>query len=122
VTEFLFRAHPLGHALAGVVLHPAAAARLALRHWRDFERTAPEEFSGSALLLHFPQDPSAPEPLRGAAVVGLGGVYAGDGPQAEAAVGPLRRFGQPLVDLFQSTPYNQVQRMADFAFPPGLHN
>lgn len=122
VTDFLFTVHPVAAALAGVVLHPLAAARDALRHWRDFERTTPEEFSGSALLVHFPQDPSAPEPLRGAAVVGLGGVYAGTGPQAERAVEPLRRFGQPLVDLFQSTPYNQVQRMADFAFPQGMHN
>jgi len=122
VTEFEFTVHPAGTVLAGVVLHPAAAARDALRHWRDFERTTPEEFSGSALLLHFPQDPSAPEPLRGAALVGLGGVYAGVGPQAERTVAPLRRYGQPLADLFQPTPYNQVQRMADFAFPPGLRN
>jgi FAD/FMN-containing dehydrogenase len=122
VTEFLFKVHPVGTALAGVVLHPAAAARDVLRHWRDVERTTPEEFSGSALMLHFPQDPSAPEPLRGAAVVGIGGVYAGTGPQAEAAVAPLRRYGQPLVDLFQPAPYNQVQRMADFAFPPNLRN
>jgi FAD/FMN-containing dehydrogenase len=122
VTDFLFKVHPLGTAFAGVVLHPVSAARQALQHWRDFERTSPEEFSGSALLLHFPQDPSAPEPLRGAALVGLGGVYAGAGPHAEAAVGPLRRFGQPFVDLFQPTPYNEVQRMADFAFPPGMRN
>jgi FAD/FMN-containing dehydrogenase len=122
VTEFEFKVHPAGTVLAGVVLHPAAAARDALRYWRDFERTTPEEFSGSALLLHFPQDPSAPESLRGAALVGLGGVYAGVGPEAERAVEPLRRYGQPLVDLFHPTPYNQVQRMADFAFPPGLRN
>lgn len=122
VTEFEFTVHPAGTVLAGVVLHPAAAARDALRYWRDFERTTPEEFSGSALLLHFPQDPSAPESLRGAALVGLGGVYAGVGPEAERAVEPLRRYGQPLVDLFHPAPYNQVQRMADFAFPPGLRN
>jgi FAD/FMN-containing dehydrogenase len=122
VTEFEFKVHPAGTVFAGVVVHPAAVARDALRHWRDFERTTPEEFSGSALLLHFPQDPSAPEPLRGAAIVGLGGVYAGVGPQAERAVEPLRQYSQPLADLFQPTPYNQVQRMADFAFPPGLRN
>src|SRR5262249_23545175 len=35
---------------------------------------------------------------------------------------PLREWGPPVVDLFQTTPYNQVQRMADFAFPPGFRN
>jgi FAD/FMN-containing dehydrogenase len=122
VTEFEFKVHPAGTVFAGVVLHPFAAGRDALLHWREFERTSPEEFTSGALLCHFPQDPSAPEPLRGAALVGLAGVYAGAGPMAEKTVAPLRGFGPPLADLFQPTPYNQVQRMADFAFPPGKHN
>lgn len=122
VTEFEFTVHPAGTVLGGVVVHPFAAARDALRQWRDFEKTTPEEFSGGAFLLHFPQDPSAPEALRGAAIVGLGGVYAGAGPDAERTVAPLRAYGPPLVDMFQTAPYNQIQRMADFAFPTGLHN
>jgi FAD/FMN-containing dehydrogenase len=122
VTEFEFQVHPAGTVLAGIVLHPFAAARDALRRWREFEATTPEEFSGSALLFTFPQDPSAPEPLRGAALVGLGGVYAGAGEAAEKTVQPLREYGPPIADMFQPTPYNQVQRMADFVFPTGMHN
>jgi FAD/FMN-containing dehydrogenase len=122
VTDFEFKVHPAGVVLAGIVLHPFAAAREALRRWREVETSTPEEFSGSALLFHFPQDPSAPEPLRGATLVGLGGVYAGAGPAAEKAVESLRGYGPPLADMFQPTPYNEVQRMADFAFSPGLHN
>ena len=122
VTEFEFAVHDAGTVLAGVVLHPLAAGRAALRHWRDFEASVSEEFSGSALLFHFPQDPSAPEPLRGAPFVGMGGVYAGPVEAGEKVAAPLRAYGPPLVDLFQASPYNQVQRMADFAFPPGLRN
>jgi FAD/FMN-containing dehydrogenase len=122
VTDFEFTVHPYGEVLAGIVLHPLAAARGALRHWRDWEATAPEEFSGSALLFTFPQDPSAPEPMRGTALAGLGGVYAGAGQAAEQTIASLRAYGPPLADMFQTTPYNQVQRMADFAFPQGMHN
>jgi FAD/FMN-containing dehydrogenase len=122
VTEFEFAVHDAGTVLAGVVLHPLAAGRGALRHWRDFEATVPEEFSGSALLFHFPQDPSAPEPLRGTPFVGMGGVYAGPVDAGEKVAAPLRAYGPPVADLFQASPYNQVQRMADFAFPPGLRN
>lgn len=122
VTEFEFRVHPAGSVLAGVVLHPFASARDVLRHWREIEKTMPEEFSGSALLLHIPKDPAFPEPLRGAAVAAVGGVYMGAGTAAEQVVTPLRTFGSPLADLFHVSPYNEVQRMADFAFPPGLHN
>ncbi len=47
VTEFEFTVHPAGTVLGGVVVHPFAAARAALRKWRDFEKTTPEEFSGA---------------------------------------------------------------------------
>ena len=122
VTEFEFTVHQAGTLLAGVVLHPLAAGRDALRRWRDFEAAAPEEFSGSALLFHFPQDPNAPEPLRGAPMVGMGGVFAGPVEAGEKLAAPFRAYGPPIADLFQAAPYNQVQRMADFAFPPGLRN
>jgi FAD/FMN-containing dehydrogenase len=59
VTEFEFAVHVAGTLLAGVVLHPLAAGRDALRHWRDFEAAAPEEFSGSA-AVPFPAGPQRP--------------------------------------------------------------
>ena len=121
VTSFEFQAHPVGTVLAGIVLHPAAAAAGAIRRWRDLEATAPEESTQGALLFHFPDDPTAPPPLRGAAVVGLGGVYAGPVEEGEKFLRPLREYGPPLADMFQPMPYNAAQRMADFLWPPGLH-
>lgn len=122
VTSFVFQAHPVGTVLAGIVLHPAAAAPGAIRRWRDLEAGAPDESTQGALLFHFPDDASAPEPLRGAAVVGLGGVYAGPLEDGEKLLGPLREYGPPLADTFQPMPYNAAQRMADFLWPPGLQN
>jgi FAD/FMN-containing dehydrogenase len=122
VTSFEFRVHPAGTMLAGIVLHPAAKAVDAIRLWRDFEATAPEESTQGALLFHFPDDPNGPPPLRGAALVGLGGVYAGPIEEGERVLQPLRAFGPPMVDLFQPTPYNAAQKMADFLFPPQHHN
>jgi len=122
VTSFVFQAHPVGTVLAGIVLHPAAAAPAAIRRWRDLEAGAPDESTQGALLFHFPDDPSAPEPLRGAPVAGLGGVYAGPPEDGEKLLRPLREYGPPLVDTFQPMPYNAAQRMADFLWPPGLQN
>jgi FAD/FMN-containing dehydrogenase len=59
--------------------------------------------------------------MRGAAVVGLGGVYAGPVEEGETALRALREFGPPLADKFEPMPYNAAQRMADFLWPPGLH-
>jgi len=121
VTSFEFRVHPVGMVLAGICLHPAANAGAAIRAWREFEATSPEVSTQGALLFTFPDDPTAPEPLRGAALVGLGGVYAGPLDEGERVLRPLREYGKPLADMFQPTPYNEAQRMADFLWPPGLH-
>ena len=121
VTSFEFRVHPVGTVLAGIVLHPAAAAGGVLRRWREFEKTSPEELTQGALLFHIPDDPSRPAELRGAPVVGVGGVYAGGVEEGEKVLAPLRTYGPPVADLFEPTPYNVAQRMADFLWPPGLH-
>lgn len=121
VTSFEFRVHPVGTVLAGIALHPAAVAAGVLRHWREFEKTSPEELTQGALLFHIPDDPSRPQRLRGAPVVGVGGVYAGAVEEGEKILAPLRAYGPPVADLFQPTPYNLAQRMADFLWPSGLH-
>jgi FAD/FMN-containing dehydrogenase len=121
VTTFEFRVHPAGTILAGIVLHPGAKAAAAIRCWRDFEADAPEESTQGALLFHFPDNPNGPPPLRGAALCGLGGVYAGAIEDGERVLRPLREYGPPMVDLFKPTPYNEAQKMADFLFPPGHH-
>ena len=122
VTSFEFRVHPAGTVFAGIVLHPAKNAKNVLRHWRDFEKTSPNELTQGALLFHLPDDPSSPEQLRGAPVIGVGGVYAGPAQDGEKVLAPLRSYGPPAADLFQPMPYNAAQRMADFLWPPGLHN
>jgi FAD/FMN-containing dehydrogenase len=122
VTSFEFQAHPVGTVLAGVVLHPAAAAQGALRRWRDLEAKAPEESTQGALLFHFPDEPSAPSALRAKAVLGLGGVYAGPIEEGGKVLRPLREYGPPIADMFRPMPYNAAQRMADFLWPPGLHS
>jgi len=121
VTSFEFQAHPAGTVLAGIVLHPIRAATEAIRRWRDFETTCPREATIGALLFHMPNDASLPSAVRGAPVVGLGGVYTGRVPDGEEALRGLRTYGPPLVDKFAPIPYNEAQRMADFLWPPGLH-
>jgi FAD/FMN-containing dehydrogenase len=119
VTSFQFQAHPAGTLLAGIVLHPAARAAEALREWRNTDASLPDACGIGGLLFHFPDDPSSP--LQGQPLVGIGGVHAGPIEEGEALLKSLRAYGPPLVDLFQPTPYNQAQRMADFLWPEGLH-
>jgi FAD/FMN-containing dehydrogenase len=114
-TSFEFRVHEAGTVLAGLVLHPASAGAQALRFWRDYERTAPEEMSNGALLFTPPQELPLPEAIRAKPTVGIGGVYLGSLEAAEHAVRPLRVFGPPTADIFQPMPYSAAQK--DGRFP-----
>lgn len=122
VTSFEFKVHPVGHVLAGLVIHPLAKGREAMQFFRKYETTSPEELTNGALLFQFPDDPSFPEGLRRMKVAALGGVYAASIEAGEKALKPLREYGPPIADLFQFMPYNLAQRMADFLWPRGLLN
>ena len=122
VTSFEFKVHPAGTVLAGLVIHPASRAKEALRAWREYEASAPEEVTNGALLFHAPEAPFLSEALHGAPVIGMGGVYTGDIEKGEEALRSLREFGPPAADIFQPMPYTAAQVMADFLWPRGFHN
>jgi FAD/FMN-containing dehydrogenase len=119
VTSFEFNVHPAGTVLAGLALHSLDKGREALRHWREFESTASENMSNSAVFLSAPPAPFLPESMHGSPIIGLGGVYAGDLAQGENELRPLRQFGPPIADIYQAMPYSAAQGMADFLFPSG---
>lgn len=121
-TSFEFKVHEAGTVLAGLVLHPASAGAAALRFWRDYERTAPEEISNGALLFTPPPELPLPEAIHAKPTVGIGGVYVGSLESAERDLRPLRAFGPPAADIFQPMPYSAAQKMADFLWPRGLHS
>ena len=121
-TSFEFKVHPAGTVIAGLVLHPGAKMKEALRFWREFEVTAPEEASLGALLIHAPPAPFVPEEAHGAPAVGLGGVYTGSIEKGEEALSSLRAYGPPAADVFEPMPFTAAASMADFLFPSGYQN
>ncbi len=121
-TSFEFKVHPAGIVLAGLLIHPLARAGEAIRFWRDYVSTAPEEFTSGAILMTAPPAPFVPEQAQGTPVVAIGGVYTGPLGAAEEALRPLREFGPPAVDIFQPMPYSAAQTMADPLWPTGHLN
>jgi len=121
-TSFEFKVHDAGTVLAGLVLHPASVGAQALRFWREYERTAPEEISNGALLFTPPPDLPLPDVIRAKPTIGIGGVYLGSVEAAERDLRSLRAFGPPAADIFQPMPYSAAQSMADFLWPRGLRS
>jgi hypothetical protein len=119
VTSFEFQLHPLRQVLAGVVVRPAAEAREALRSFRDFAATAPDEFCGMTALAHAPPLPFLDAAWHGRPVVISAVCWCGDLAGGERALAPLRQFGAPLADHIGPMPYVQWQHMQDGNAPPG---
>jgi FAD/FMN-containing dehydrogenase len=121
VTSFEYRLHSVGPiVLAGVILHPAARAREVLGFYRDYIAAAPDELTTIVVLRKAPPAPFLPASVHGQPVVVIGACYAGPLEEGERAVAPLRRFGEPLVDLIRPTPYVSHQALFDPTAPHGL--
>jgi hypothetical protein len=67
-----------------------------------------------------PPAPFLPPWVHGQPVVVIGACYAGSVEEGERVIAPLRRFGEPLVDLIRPTPYVAHQALFDPTAPHGL--
>lgn len=122
VTSFEFQVYSAGTVLAGLVLHPLSKGREAMRFWRTYEETAPEEMSNSIVVFTASPELPVPDVLRREAIVAIGGVWVGPMEEGERVLRPLREFGPPAADIYQPMPYSAAQTMADFLWPKGLYS
>ncbi len=123
VTSFEFRLHQVGpEVLAGLIVHRFADAPAALRHWRDFTATAPEELTVWTVLRKAPPLPFLPEEVHGTEVLVMAALYAGDTAAGERALAPLRAFGKPIADVIGPHPYAGFQAAFDPLLTPGARN
>lgn len=112
VTAFKFQLHPVGSLLAGMVVHPLSRAREALRFYREFTRTAPDELTAYAVLTTMPD---------GLPIIAMALCYSGSIEEGERIIAPLRQFGPPLVDLIRPMSYHDLSTMLDATAPDGRY-
>jgi FAD/FMN-containing dehydrogenase len=120
VTEFTFRAHPVGPTvLAGVLAYPWERAAEAMRAGRDLMRGAPEELGMFEVLLTAPPEEPFPPEIRGRPAAFLSVAWCGDLAEGERALAPLRAACPPALDLVGPMPYVALQSMLDATAPHG---
>jgi FAD/FMN-containing dehydrogenase len=123
VTEFEFDLHPYGpEALAGMVLHRVEDAPEVMRHSREFMETAPEALTVFETLMVVPPEDPFPAELQGKPALALGINYVGPISEGERVLEPLRRFGDPALDIVGPMPVVAVQQMLDPSAPHGMRN
>ncbi len=120
VTSFLFRLHPVGTIVGGVVLWPIESVAGVMRWYREFLPNAPRELNGWLGLHTVPPAPPFPEELHLRKVAFSTWCYAGPPDKAREAFAPIQEFGPPILYGVQEMPYPDLQRAFDEMYCPGL--
>lgn len=122
VTEFRFRAHPVGPiVLAGMLVFEYERAHEVIAASRALQEQGLEDLTVYEVLAVAPPAPPFPAHVQGRPMVALGLVWAGDAESGRRAIEPLRTL-RPALDLVEPMPYLSMQFMIDHTAPPGLRH
>lgn len=123
VTSFEFQLHSIGpEILSGLIVHPISDAGEVLRYYREFAAQAPDEVTVWVVMRKAPPLPFLPEEVHGTTVLILAALYAGEMPDGEEALRPLREFGNPIVDVISPHQFTGFQAAFDPLLTPGRRN
>ncbi|MDI5933780.1 FAD-binding oxidoreductase [Halomonas kalidii] len=120
VTGFDYQLYSVGpEIVGGLVAWPASEAPAVLELYRRLAEQAPPELTLVALLRPAPPAPWLPKEYHGKPIVALLACYSGEPEEGEAAVAPIKAFGQPIGDVLVRRPYVQLQKLLDATQPKG---
>lgn len=111
VTAIEFTVFPVAELYAGLLLFDMSRATEVLRCWRDLLPGLPDTLTSWASLMHVPDLPFVPEPLRGRSVVIVSGVLLGDAAEGSELLAPLRALA-PELDTFAMVPPAGIAELA----------
>jgi FAD/FMN-containing dehydrogenase len=123
VTQFEYRAHPVGPEVAFTfVFYNAEGEHLkrAIQFYRDYATSAPDEIStifASGIIP--PHEEIFPKQIHGKSFALFGAMYAGEPQTGQQVMQPLLDFGQPLLDFSGIMPYLEAQQVFDADYPNG---
>lgn len=123
VTSFEFQLHSVGpEVLSGLIVHPSSAAEEVLRYYREFVAQAPDELTVWVVMRKAPPLPFLPAEVHGTDVLVLAALFTGDMAEGEAALQPLRDFGEPFADVISPHRFVDFQAAFDPLLTPGERN
>ena len=99
VTAIEFAVYPISTIYAGALFFPYERAGEVVRAWRDGLPAMPDTMTTWCSILHFPDLPFVPEPVRGGSFTVVMGAYTGSEVAGSELLADLRGLG-PLMDTF----------------------
>ena len=108
-TRFRFQLHPVDHVFGGMLLLPATVDTVC--GFAAAAEAAPDELSVIANVMHAPPFPFIPPEHIGKPIIAALIMYAGDAPEAERAVAPLRAIIPPIVDMLHPMNFPEIYQL-----------
>src|SRR5215207_2221361 len=118
VSALHLRLLPIAEVFGGALVFPAEVGAEAVRTYRDWAATAPEEITSRIRFLRPPPLPDVPEPLRDKPLLTIDGAFVGDLDKGDDLVAPLREIGEPIMDTFARMPVSGLGRIHMDPEPP----
>jgi hypothetical protein len=112
VTELHLALVPVAEVYAGLVVFPAELGARAVRAYRDWAATVPDEVTANIRFLRPPPVPDVPEQLRDRPLFVIGATCTGTQAEGEKVVAPMRELGEPIMDTFGQIPAGHLGRIA----------
>lgn len=119
VTALEFSLYPVATLYGGFVVYPGDAAADALRFYRDWVSTLPDELTSSIQIMNFPDLPFLPEQIRGKTQVFVRAAYAGDAAEGERFIQQWLDWRAPLANTFREMPFSEVGTISNDPVDPG---
>ncbi len=108
VTAMEFDLYMVPAVYGGNLIYPAELARDALRFYRDWIATVPDELSSWIAIMRFPPLPQVPATFRGKTLVLLIGAFAGNAVEGRSWVQPWLDWHAPIDNTFREMPFSEV--------------
>jgi FAD/FMN-containing dehydrogenase len=109
---------PVSEAYAGALVFPAELGVDAVRSYRDWTASLPDEVTSRGRFLRPPPMPDVPEPLRDVPLWTVTAACMGSREEGEESIAPLRELGEPIMDTFDQIPSAALGRINMDPEPP----
>jgi FAD/FMN-containing dehydrogenase len=118
VTAMEFDLYPVPTVYGGSLVYPKESAAAALRFYRDWIKTVPEELTSSISIMKFPPLERIPEIFRGKTLVILMAAFAGSAAAGEQWLQPWLRWQAPIANAFREMPFAEIPSITNDPVEP----
>ncbi len=113
VTAMAFSVYPVAKLYGGNIAYPGMVALEAMRFYRDWIRTLPDEMTTSIAILKLPNIPIVPEAARGTIQVLVRAGYTGDVKDGAALMQAWLDWRTPAANTLREMPFSEVATISN---------